>query len=226
MMAIIFDTETTGVSNPEIIESSWLEVAFEENNDGDGASLTFGVPVTQRFQPSSPITMGAMAIHHIMDEDLASCPPCSTFKLPGRIGYLIGHNVDYDWGVAGRPAGVKLIDTLCMARRLWPACDSHSLGALTYFLFRSTARSGLRSPSLRRGRCPANREPPLRHIGAASFPVQELRAALGVLGSGADPRSHAFWETQRRTYQGHPPRLPTVGASPGRHGSVHQESSF
>ena len=58
---------------------------------------------------------------------------------------MIGHNVDFDWTVAGSPEGIKRIDTLCLARKFWPECDSHSLSALTYYLFRSTARTGLQN---------------------------------------------------------------------------------
>lgn len=57
--------------------------------------------------------------------------------------YLIGHNIDFDWKVIGSPATLRRIDTLGLARALWPRCDSHSLGALTYFLFRASARTQL-----------------------------------------------------------------------------------
>lgn len=146
MTAIIFDTETTGIANPEVIESSWMHAEFAATADeSDFPILQFSLPITERFKPAARISMGAMATHHIMDEDLVGCPPTSSFKLPDGVKYMIGHNVDFDWTVAGSPAGIKRIDTLCLARKFWPECDSHSLGALTYYLFRSTARVELQS---------------------------------------------------------------------------------
>jgi exodeoxyribonuclease X len=146
MTAIIFDTETTGILNPEIIESSWMQAEFScTEEEPDYPTLQFSLPVTKRYKPEARISMGAMATHHIMDEDLAGHPPSSTFKLPDRVTYMIGHNVDFDWNVAGSPDGIKRIDTLCLARKFWPECDSYSLSALTYYLFRSNARTELQN---------------------------------------------------------------------------------
>lgn len=146
MTAIIFDTETTDKNNPEIIEASWMRAEFAcAPDDPDFPKLQFDDPTTKRFKPVGKISMGAMATHHIQDEDLALCPPASSFQLPDGVIYLIGHNVDFDWAAAGSPEGVKRIDTLCLARKLWPECDSHTLGALTYYLFRSTARAALQN---------------------------------------------------------------------------------
>lgn len=146
MKAIVFDTETTGIISPEIIESAWMLAEFVAvEDDPDNPILQFGMSITKRFKPETRISMGAMATHHIMDEDLKDSPPSSTFKLPESVKYLIGHNIDFDWKVAGSPEGIKRIDTLCLARKFWPECDSHSLSALTYYLFRSSARADLQS---------------------------------------------------------------------------------
>jgi len=146
MSCIVLDTETTGIVDPEVIEACWMSVAFVPGGAGQHLpSIRFGPPVTRRFKPSGPISMGAMATHHIMDEDLQDQPGSSTFRLPDGTRYVVGHNVDFDWRVAGSPESVKRIDTLCLARRFWPECDSHSLGALTYFLDRAGARERLRS---------------------------------------------------------------------------------
>ena len=49
------------------------------------------------FKPSEPIGLGAMAVHHIVDEDLIKCPPFTKFQMPkDDVQYLIGHNIDYD----------------------------------------------------------------------------------------------------------------------------------
>lgn len=135
MTAIIFDTETTGLDAPEVIEAAWMYV------DPTGGILDIGQ--TLRFAPSKPISLGALATHHIMDEDLVGCPPSTTCALPAGVEYLIGYNVDFDWRAIGEPA-VKRIDVLALCRALWPDVDSHSQGAMLYLLERALARDMLR----------------------------------------------------------------------------------
>lgn len=137
MAAYIFDTETNDSTNPEIIEAAWLQLA-------DPESLRAVEMFHMRYRPERPITLGAMAVHHIMDEDLVDCPPSATFALPDDCEYLIGHNIDFDWQAAGSPAHVKRICTLALARRLWPEADSHSQSALLYLVDRQNARVRLR----------------------------------------------------------------------------------
>jgi exodeoxyribonuclease X len=135
MTAIIFDSETTGLDAPEAIEAAWLPIDIAGNPAGECT--------VARFQPSKPISTGALATHHIMDEDLVDCPPSASFSLPDSVDYMIGHNVDFDWRVIGEPP-VKRIDVLAMCRTLWPDADSFSQGALLYRLERREARALLR----------------------------------------------------------------------------------
>jgi len=137
MKAIIFDTETTAIVEPEIIEAAWLQV---ESPRELGVSGKFD----QRYKPAKAIGLGAMAVHHIMDEDLVDMPESSTFALPTDLDFLIGHNIDFDWKVAGCP-DVKRICTLALSRLLFPHIDSHSQGAMLYHLERQTARENLRT---------------------------------------------------------------------------------
>lgn len=133
--AIIFDTEATGIVEPAIIEAAWVAV--------DSLSpFTLGETFHQRYQPGKPISLGALATHHIMDEELVDCPPASNFRLPKDLQYLIGHNIDFDWQAVGQP-DVKRICTLALARKIWPEADAHSQSALLYFLERNTARERL-----------------------------------------------------------------------------------
>ena len=129
---IIFDTEATGVKEPILIEAAWVELE-------SFAPFTFTNPFVQRYNPEKPISLGALATHHIMDEELVDCPLAASFNLPEHVDYIIGHNVDFDWGVIGKPE-VKRICTLSLARKLWPNLDSHNQSALLYYLERSTAR--------------------------------------------------------------------------------------
>lgn len=136
MNALILDTETTGIDEPQPVEIAWLRV---EGPEGFNVEQMF----CSRYKPSKPITLGAMATHHIMDEDLVACPPHTDFRLPDGVEYVIGHNVDFDWQAIGKPE-VKRIDTCALSRKLWPGADSHSQSAMLYFLERRTARDCLR----------------------------------------------------------------------------------
>lgn len=137
MSAIIFDTETTDTKNPEIIEAAWLRV-------DDPRTLTVTEEYCARFRPEGRIALGALATHHIMDEDLVDCPPSASFRLP-EVTYLIGHNVDFDWKAAGEPGTVRRICTLALARKYYPEADSHTLSAMLYLLDRPNAREMLRN---------------------------------------------------------------------------------
>ena len=135
--AIIFDVEATDKNDAVIIEAASLDVSslnpFEVGN-----------PWVQRYNPGKPISLGALATHHIMDEELVNCPASSSFRLPFGTQYLIGHNIDFDWVAIGKPE-VKRICTLALARSLWPELDSHTQSALLYHFERSTARDQLRN---------------------------------------------------------------------------------
>lgn len=136
MDAIIFDTETTGIDEPELIQVAWIPV--------DVIGERRGLTEFAMYRPSKAISLGALATHHIMDEELADYPPSTTFRLPDRVRYLIGFNIDFDWRVIGEP-GVRRIDVCAMCRSLWPDADSHSQAAMCYLLERQRARELLRS---------------------------------------------------------------------------------
>ncbi len=137
MNALVIDTECTGIENPEVVEVSWVRLKDIESLQVQG---TFA----ERFKPSKPITLGAMATHHIREKDVEHCPPSSSFKLPEGVDYIIGHNVDFDWGAIGKP-DVKRICLLALCRKLWPEADSHSQSAMIYLPFPEEARQRLQS---------------------------------------------------------------------------------
>lgn len=123
--AIILDTETTRIENPEVIELAYCSYDFAAP----------GVPTVKRFRPSMPCEYGALAVHHILPSELEDCPPAA--QAPAAVpqaDYWIGHNIDFDWKALGQPP-VKRICTLALARHIWPEVDSHSQSALIYFLF-------------------------------------------------------------------------------------------
>lgn len=134
---IIFDTEATDKNNPVIIEAAWLELASLEPFETSHSWV-------QRYNPGKPISLGALATHHILDEELINCPPSTSFALPADTEYMIGHNVDFDWQAIGNP-DIKRICTLALARSTWPNLDSHNQSALLYFLDRSHAKEMLKN---------------------------------------------------------------------------------
>ncbi|MBU3541185.1 putative quorum-sensing-regulated virulence factor [Polynucleobacter sp. UB-Tiil-W10] len=135
--AIIFDVEATDKNDAVIIEAASLDVTSLN-------PLEVGNPWVQRYNPGKPISLGALATHHIMDEELVHCPASSSFRLPAGTKYLIGHNIDFDWVAIGKPE-VKRICTLALSRSLWPDLDSHTQSALLYYFERETARDQLRN---------------------------------------------------------------------------------
>lgn len=133
MKAIVFDSESTGFDEGVIIEEAHAEVEFV-----DGVLISSPIE-TAMFNPGKPIEFGAMAVHHITDEDVADCAPVSEFALPDGVEFLIGHNIDYDWELIGKPPA-KRICTLALARMLWPRLTSHTQMALAYMLCYDLAR--------------------------------------------------------------------------------------
>ena len=134
---IIFDTETTGKNEAKMIEAAWIQL------DSINPFVTSD-EFNQRYNPGKSIELGALATHHILDEELIDCPTPESFELPQGLEYLIGHNIDYDWNIIGQP-NIKRICTLALSRRAWPKLDSHTQSALFYFLSRSTAREVLKN---------------------------------------------------------------------------------
>ena len=134
--AVIFDTETTGRKDPIIIEGAWLELKSVD-------PFKLGSCFCQRYNPGKPIALGALATHHIYDEELIQCPPAKSFNLPNDVEYIIGHNIDYDWDVIDQP-NTRRICTLALARKVWKSIDAYSQSALLYFIDRDNARDILK----------------------------------------------------------------------------------
>ena len=80
---IIFDTEATGIKEPVLIEAAWVELESIE-------PFTVTNPFVLRYNPGKPITLGALATHHIMDEELVDCPPAASFTLPDGTKTSVG----------------------------------------------------------------------------------------------------------------------------------------
>ena len=126
MRAILLDTETTGIKDPDVVELAWVEINEE--------TWSLAPVFQQYFENSKPIEYGAMATHHIIPSFLDGKPKqdCVASALPDA-QYWIGHNIDFDWKALKQP-NVKRICTLALCRYAYPEADSHSLSAMMYFI--------------------------------------------------------------------------------------------
>lgn len=126
MTTLVLDTETTGHDEPEVIEVGHAQVALN-----GGVPVDTGAHFERRYKPTKPSLLGALKVHHILDEELGGCEPSGSFQLPEDTKYLIGQNIDYDWAAIGKP-DVRRICTLALARTYYPEMDSHSQVSQVY----------------------------------------------------------------------------------------------
>lgn len=132
---LFLDTETPGFAKPmQPIEAATIFATGESP-----MSMMVGARHQYRYNvPADVFEYGAMAVHNILPEDVALEPKFNIHEFRethlSGIDYLIGHNVDFDWEVIGKP-DVKRICTLAVARYYWPDLDAHKLGAMMYYLF-------------------------------------------------------------------------------------------
>ncbi len=189
-LAVLFDTETTGAEEgAQIIESA---MGFIDTDAPPMEARITHIRV-QRYCPSVPIELGALATHHIIARDVENCPPSTSFTLPPNVVLLVGHNINFDWKMAGRPK-VKRICTLALARKVWPTLDSHTLGALIYFLHPHPQAQDL-----------------LRGVHSAAVDVENVLRVLAALCVELKPSSwNELWKMSEEA------RVPTVMAF-GKH---------
>lgn len=131
-LAAFIDTESTGLHEPEPIQVAMF-LAYDPLPSA-ARDLELAKMQARFYKPSKAIDLGAVATHHTIPSDLEGCSPSSDFKLPEPIEYIIGHKIDYDWEVIGKP-NVKRICTLALARRLYMTLPTHKLAALMYHQF-------------------------------------------------------------------------------------------
>ncbi|MBJ9425145.1 putative quorum-sensing-regulated virulence factor [Acinetobacter seifertii] len=132
MKAIILDTETHKLHGLPI-EIAYVPFEIQ----GTKVVIQQAQIIQKYFSCGEPISLGAMAVHHILESEIEGQPHCSRFKLPAETTFIVGHKIDYDIQALNR-AGVdtkriKVICTLSLSQHLWPELDSHTLSALSYF---------------------------------------------------------------------------------------------
>ncbi|WP_336939356.1 3'-5' exonuclease [Acinetobacter modestus] len=145
MNAIILDTETHKMHGLPI-QISYAPCSCEQGV----VRIDEDAIYDQYYSVGVPIDFGAMAVHHIIEDDLIGKPSYDTFKLPESVEYIVGHNVHFDLAVIAK-CGVEVghlkpICTLAIARALFPEL-AHNLAALTYALamFQDDARKSLKN---------------------------------------------------------------------------------
>ncbi|BET96488.1 exodeoxyribonuclease X [Xenorhabdus sp. TCT-1] len=84
--------------------------------------------------PLKPISIGAMAVHHITDEMVTGFPSITDVidKYKGA-DFLVAHNAAFDSRMMPE-MDAPFLCTLKLARRLWPDMESHSNQYLRYAL--------------------------------------------------------------------------------------------
>lgn len=129
---IILDTETTGTGDTDrVIQLGYIVLGAKE------------IEVHNEFFNSDvPISFGAMEVHGItpdMIEGKPSCQESSSFKRLSELNsddnYMIIHNAPFDLGMLekeGFKTQMKVIDTLRVAKHLFPDEDAHRLQYFRY----------------------------------------------------------------------------------------------
>lgn len=140
MQTIILDTETHTL-NGLPIEIAYAPIEIENGK----LSLDKKKIFDQLYQVGQPISFAAMAVHHILESDLADQPFYKEFKLPSETTYIIGHNVDYDIAAIARcgvdTSKLKPICTLALARHVWEDAEAHNISALIYLISKGSEKA-------------------------------------------------------------------------------------
>ncbi|MDC9599006.1 exodeoxyribonuclease X [Xenorhabdus anantnagensis] len=121
----VVDTETCDM------DSGIVEIASIDVVDN---VIDYTTQQSHFVDPQKPISISAMAIHHITDEMVANSPLINDVidKYKGA-DFLVAHNAAFDSHMMPE-MDVPFICTLKLATRLWPDMESHSNQYLRYAL--------------------------------------------------------------------------------------------
>ncbi len=140
---LYLDTETTGVDTEtaHICEIAFLLTTYE----GFKRDPQKDVRIQELILPPEPVPPEASAVHHITNSMLAGKPAIEDIseeisEIVSKADYFSAHNLPYDLAILRRQLpdifgkieeGMKL-DSLRLARHVWPSIPSHSLQTLRY----------------------------------------------------------------------------------------------
>lgn len=129
MKCLVIDTETAG------LDGGVCDIAIAHIDNGFNVLWS----VDSLIDPERPIKASASGIHGIVDADVFASPTLAEFmELQGYplSGDLVlgGHNVSFDCRMLDGhlPLTYRKLDTLRLARNLWPENDDHKLQTLRY----------------------------------------------------------------------------------------------
>ncbi len=140
---LYLDTETTGVDTEtaHICEIAFLLSTY----NGFIRDTQKDVIIQELILPPEPVPPEASAIHHITNGMLVGKPSLGDFsekisEIVSEADYISAHNVPFDLtilkrelpGVFGKIEEEMKLDSLRLARHIWPSIPSHSLQALRY----------------------------------------------------------------------------------------------
>lgn len=140
---LFLDTETTGAdpSVAEICEIGALLVSYRGLGQASEEISEFHSLV----RPSDHIPPEASAVHHITDSMVAAAPSAreleqSLASFTASADYVCAHNAPFDLTILQRQIPSvfrrfdesRVVDSLRLARHIWPELPSHALQALRY----------------------------------------------------------------------------------------------
>lgn len=127
MLLRVVDFETTGLPpDAAICEVGWCDVI-------DGI---VGEQGSMLVNPKRPISIEAMATHHIRDHEVADAQPIDIGLrrlMVGAPDVFVAHNATFEQEFF-QGGAADWICTLKVARRLWPDAPRHTNSVLRYYL--------------------------------------------------------------------------------------------
>ena len=140
---LYLDTETTGVDTEtaHVCEVAFLLSTYE----GFERDPEKDIIIQELILPPEPVPPEASAVHHITNGMLAGKPALEDIserirEIANKADYISAHNLPYDLAILKRQLpdifgkigeGMKL-DSLRLARHIWPSIPSHALQVLRY----------------------------------------------------------------------------------------------
>ncbi len=131
----VIDLETAGLGPYDVCEIGWQDVV----EGADGAWRVDGQRGALFVNPGRPITPDTMAIHHILDADVADAPYWKTvapevLRPAGGVAAFAAHRATFEQRYCRRQftGGAEWVCTWKCALRLWPHLPRFSNQMLRY----------------------------------------------------------------------------------------------
>jgi len=150
MIAIVLDTETTGLTaKDEIIQLAYYPVEFKTVQTVTPITIYSSLSrvFNQKYRPSVPINPHAAKVNGVQYLDLLGCPASKTVEVP-KAEYVVGHNISFDmrmikqcvdFELHSQVEGIKTICTKELAskldKKLGIGFPNHKLDTLVEFFY-------------------------------------------------------------------------------------------